>query len=185
MYGNPRVATTTAQGISIEGTRAMSESNGGEAGIRTLDTVFGPYNGLANRRLQPLGHLTADCKYTAGRHLPDRVFLELPTKVFQTAVIARIRPKFRSLRRTAQQSRADSLKCTSILLIISAISQRPIRCAVPCDRRTFTPWFTCWPYSDVAPVTCARSRPSSSSRRSSRAGCRGGNGGGVIAVSTR
>jgi hypothetical protein len=35
-----------------------SRSNGGEAGIRTLDTGFGPYNGLANRRLQPLGHLT-------------------------------------------------------------------------------------------------------------------------------
>ena len=33
---------------------------GGEAGIRTLDTAFGPYNGLANRRLQPLGHLTAE-----------------------------------------------------------------------------------------------------------------------------
>ena len=33
--------------------------DGGEAGIRTLDTAFGPYNGLANRRLQPLGHLTA------------------------------------------------------------------------------------------------------------------------------
>ena len=32
--------------------------NGGERGIRTLDTGFGPYNGLANRRLQPLGHLS-------------------------------------------------------------------------------------------------------------------------------
>src|SRR5689334_1504902 len=31
---------------------------GGEAGIRTLGTAFRPYNGLANRRLQPLGHLT-------------------------------------------------------------------------------------------------------------------------------
>ena len=31
---------------------------GGEAGIRTLGRGFGPYNGLANRRLQPLGHLT-------------------------------------------------------------------------------------------------------------------------------
>jgi hypothetical protein len=30
----------------------------GEAGIRTLGTAFRPYNGLANRRLQPLGHLT-------------------------------------------------------------------------------------------------------------------------------
>src|SRR5689334_14679776 len=33
---------------------------GGEAGIRTLDRAFGPYNGLANRRLQPLGHHTAE-----------------------------------------------------------------------------------------------------------------------------
>ncbi len=32
-------------------------SIGGERGIRTLDTV-NPYNGLANRRLQPLGHLS-------------------------------------------------------------------------------------------------------------------------------
>ena len=28
----------------------------GGGGIRTLDTGFHPYNGLANRRLQPLGH---------------------------------------------------------------------------------------------------------------------------------
>src|SRR5215472_9402470 len=32
---------------------------GGERGIRTLDTGVSPYNGLANRRLQPLGHLSA------------------------------------------------------------------------------------------------------------------------------
>ena len=30
----------------------------GEAGIRTRDTGLTPYNGLANRRLQPLGHLS-------------------------------------------------------------------------------------------------------------------------------
>ena len=30
----------------------------GEGGIRTLDRGFSPYNGLANRRLQPLGHLS-------------------------------------------------------------------------------------------------------------------------------
>src|SRR5436190_20279225 len=30
----------------------------GETGIRTLDTGLTPYNGLANRRLQPLGHLS-------------------------------------------------------------------------------------------------------------------------------
>ena len=33
-------------------------SPGGEGGIRTLDTGVSPYNGLANRRLQPLGHLS-------------------------------------------------------------------------------------------------------------------------------
>jgi hypothetical protein len=33
--------------------------NGGEKGIRTPDTGLNPYNGLANRRLQPLGHLSA------------------------------------------------------------------------------------------------------------------------------
>src|SRR5438270_10607420 len=34
------------------------EGSGGEGGIRTLDRVVRPYNGLANRRLQPLGHLS-------------------------------------------------------------------------------------------------------------------------------
>ena len=33
--------------------------SGGEKGIRTLDRAIRPYNGLANRRLQPLGHLSA------------------------------------------------------------------------------------------------------------------------------
>jgi hypothetical protein len=31
---------------------------GGEGGIRTPGTGFSPYNGLANRRLKPLGHLS-------------------------------------------------------------------------------------------------------------------------------
>src|SRR5216683_7409936 len=36
--------------------------SGGDGGIRTLDRALQPYNGLANRRLQPLGHVsrTAD-----------------------------------------------------------------------------------------------------------------------------
>src|SRR5262245_51444941 len=38
--------------------RERSAKVGGEAGIRTLGRVLKPYNGLANRRLQPLGHLT-------------------------------------------------------------------------------------------------------------------------------
>jgi hypothetical protein len=33
--------------------------SGGEGGIRTPGTSFSSYNGLANRRLQPLGHLSA------------------------------------------------------------------------------------------------------------------------------
>ena len=35
-----------------------SRLRGGEGGIRTLGTGVSPYNGLANRRLQPLGHLS-------------------------------------------------------------------------------------------------------------------------------
>jgi len=49
------------------GSKTTNESGGitgGEAGIRTLGRAFRPYNGLANRRLQPLGHLTADAKCT-------------------------------------------------------------------------------------------------------------------------
>ena len=39
--------------------RGRVRTDGGERGIRTPDTAFGPYNDLANRRLQPLGHLSA------------------------------------------------------------------------------------------------------------------------------
>jgi hypothetical protein len=56
--------------------KSLVNSIGGEAGIRTLGTGFSPYNGLANRRLQPLGHLTAKAKYTVNRYLrgsPRRV----------------------------------------------------------------------------------------------------------------
>jgi hypothetical protein len=34
----------------------MKQHSGGAGGIRTLDRALQPYNGLANRRLQPLGH---------------------------------------------------------------------------------------------------------------------------------
>src|ERR1043166_8336584 len=37
----------------------LGRLGGGAGGIRTLDTALGPYNGLANRRLQPLGHSSA------------------------------------------------------------------------------------------------------------------------------
>src|SRR5258708_11831392 len=47
---------------------------GGDAGIRTLDTALRPYNGLANRRLQPLGHVSCGA---SGAILPRR-FAVLP-----------------------------------------------------------------------------------------------------------
>jgi hypothetical protein len=53
---------STQLGISVGITDLQApdnKGNGGERGIRTLDTGFGPYNGLANRRLQPLGHLSS------------------------------------------------------------------------------------------------------------------------------
>jgi hypothetical protein len=47
---------------------------GGEGGIRTLGTGVSPYNGLANRRIRPLCHLSA-CKavrvVARGSFLPD------------------------------------------------------------------------------------------------------------------
>jgi hypothetical protein len=39
---------------------------GGDGGIRTLDRALQPYNGLANRRLQPLGHISGTV-----HHMPD------------------------------------------------------------------------------------------------------------------
>ncbi len=45
------------------------KTTGGEGGIRTLDTGVSPYNGLANRRLQPLGHLSGVRMYSLPRSL--------------------------------------------------------------------------------------------------------------------
>jgi hypothetical protein len=39
--------------------RAGQTLIGGDGGIRTLDRALQPYNGLANRRLQPLGHVSS------------------------------------------------------------------------------------------------------------------------------
>jgi hypothetical protein len=36
--------------------KPVRAKGGGAGGIRTLDRALQPYNGLANRRLQPLGH---------------------------------------------------------------------------------------------------------------------------------
>ncbi len=49
---------------------------GGAGGIRTLDRALQPYNGLANRRLQPLGHSSIeadmpDAGASRKRQIPD------------------------------------------------------------------------------------------------------------------
>ncbi len=44
-------------GLPPEARRAKG---GGDGGIRTLDRALQPYNGLANRRLQPLGHVSVE-----------------------------------------------------------------------------------------------------------------------------
>src|ERR1041385_2112437 len=41
----------------------LGKEGGGDGGIRTLDRALQPYNGLANRRLQPLGHISATARY--------------------------------------------------------------------------------------------------------------------------
>lgn len=58
--------TATASGARLK--RAIffndfKEMDGGDRGIRTLDRALQPYNGLANRRLQPLGHISVTAAY--------------------------------------------------------------------------------------------------------------------------
>jgi hypothetical protein len=62
--------------------RGLGKGAGGDGGIRTLDRALQPYNGLANRRLQPLGHISegqrgfsmphCSAQGKAGEHRPGR-----------------------------------------------------------------------------------------------------------------
>src|SRR5213083_972018 len=52
-------------GDGAKRTLIVTENGGG--GIRTPDRVLKPYNGLANRRLQPLGHPSPGVNYPRGR----------------------------------------------------------------------------------------------------------------------
>src|SRR3954454_19018745 len=53
------IRTGKQLGDQSEKTAFLMQENG-ETGIRTPDTGLTPYNGLANRRLQPLGHLSGE-----------------------------------------------------------------------------------------------------------------------------
>ena len=52
------VARRSFAEASAKANEGVAKANGGKGGIRTLDTDLNPYNGLANRCLQPLGHLS-------------------------------------------------------------------------------------------------------------------------------
>jgi hypothetical protein len=54
-----RAPTHPLKIAGVDGTSRNCREGGGGDGIRTHDTALGPYNGLANRRLQPLGHPSA------------------------------------------------------------------------------------------------------------------------------
>jgi hypothetical protein len=45
--------------------------DGGDGGIRTPDRASQPYNGLANRRLQPLGHVSVHAERRILDAVPD------------------------------------------------------------------------------------------------------------------
>ena len=57
------MASTTPAAVSTKKLQTHEKQRdihviGGAGGIRTLDRALQPYNGLANRRLQPLGHIS-------------------------------------------------------------------------------------------------------------------------------
>jgi hypothetical protein len=53
-----RLPNQTGTAVRITNLEIPDKSNGGEGGIRTLGTGVSPYNGLANRRIRPLCHLS-------------------------------------------------------------------------------------------------------------------------------
>ncbi len=57
------------------------EKSGGEGGIRTLGTGVSPYNGLANRRIRPLCHLSGVRTYSLPR-LGQALFRALVRCIF-------------------------------------------------------------------------------------------------------
>jgi hypothetical protein len=67
-----RKASLRARMTSLPGRRIRpSRAPGGDGGIRTLDRALQPYNGLANRRLQPLGHISAARRDSRPPDMPD------------------------------------------------------------------------------------------------------------------
>src|SRR5579883_2423238 len=66
--------------------RAEASAGGGDGGIRTLDRALQPYNGLANRRLQPLGHVSGCRRYARRCPSPQAADLHYPAGVIRIRV---------------------------------------------------------------------------------------------------
>src|SRR5438094_484644 len=100
LQGSPRGSCPPA-------TRSRAKG-GGAGGIRTLDRALQPYNGLANRRLQPLGHssVTADMP-DAGASRKRQIQVAL--RPFGGAAVssARLKPVLQVCRAVLQAFAAD------------------------------------------------------------------------------
>jgi hypothetical protein len=67
--------------------KKLYQGAGGAGGIRTLDRALQPYNGLANRRLQPLGHSSVaadmpEAGTSRKQQIPDRL---IPLRIESSA----------------------------------------------------------------------------------------------------
>src|SRR5262245_11489171 len=58
--------------------QALTGITGGDGGIRTLDRPLQAYNGLANRRLQPLGHVSGSADMPDARASRKRQIQRTP-----------------------------------------------------------------------------------------------------------
>jgi hypothetical protein len=63
---------------------------GGAGGIRTLDRALQPYNGLANRRLQPLGHSSVSADMPDARASRKRQ-IQITPRPFRGTGASRVR----------------------------------------------------------------------------------------------
>jgi hypothetical protein len=62
--GDAESASTNRRSASVSSAKSGKHViRGGDGGIRTLDRPLQAYNGLANRRLQPLGHVSVTGRY--------------------------------------------------------------------------------------------------------------------------
>src|SRR5271170_3712124 len=91
-------SVTHVSGINGAHVSGMDPGNiGGDGGIRTLDRALQPYNGLANRRLQPLGHVS-DFEFIGNIGQPNAQFAHI-NQIGAVRPSAKVDRNFRSLAR--------------------------------------------------------------------------------------